>query len=91
MSKGGKKREGEKIGGATRIKNSIDINSFLRSRAVFPNIAMQEDENFSQYDGDCQNTLILITLRLAPIQQMFWIINILLLLLLIIKYLANRG
>jgi len=45
VSKGGKKREGEKIGGATRIKNPIDINSFLRSRAVFLNIVMpQEDE-----------------------------------------------
>lgn len=77
MSKGGKKREGEKIGGATRIKNSIDINSFLRSRSVFPNIAMhKEDENLSQHDGDCQSTLILITLSLSPAQQMFGIVNI---------------
>lgn len=77
MSKGGKKREGEKIGGATRIKNPIDINSFLRTRAVFPNIAMhQEDESLSQYDGGCKNTLILITLLLSPVQQTLVIINI---------------
>jgi len=44
---------------------------------VFPNIAMhQEDENLSQYDGDCKNTLILITLLLFPVQKMFAIINI---------------
>jgi len=77
VSKGGKKREGEKIGGATRIKNPIDINSFLRSCAVFPNIAMhQEDENLSQHDGDYKNTLIMITLLLSPVQQMFAVINI---------------
>lgn len=85
MSKGGKKREGEKIGGATRIKNPIDINSFLRSRAVFPNIAMhREDENLSQYDGDCKNTLILIRLRLSLVQQMFAIINIIIIIIIII-------
>jgi len=77
VSKGGKKREGEKIGGATRIKNPIDINSFLRSRTVFPNIAMhREDEYLSQYNGDCKETLILIRLLSSPVQQMFAIINI---------------
>lgn len=36
----------------------------------------QEDENLSSYDGDCKNTVILIRLRLSPVQQMFAIINI---------------
>jgi hypothetical protein len=91
VSKGGKKARVKKIGGATRIKNPIDINSFLLSRAVFPNIAMQkEDENPSQYDGDWKNTLLLITLRLSAVQQMLGIINIMMIIIIIIIHYDGR-
>jgi hypothetical protein len=71
VSKGGKKREGEKIGGATRIKNPIDINSFLLRPAVFPNVAMQkEDESLSKCEGDWKNTFVFFAPRLSSVGQM---------------------
>jgi hypothetical protein len=77
VSKGGKKARVKKIGGATRIKNLIDINSFLLSRAVFPNIAMQkEDENLSKNDDDWRNTVMLIGLSVSHEQHVFRIINV---------------